>query len=101
MNKKLHELTDETIKEIQKLEIVLPEIYNDIFYTKANDLNIKIDEQEKEKALMYAMNKIQKMKDETEKSTRLLKTNIQKARTAIVEKNDNDLKVIEEAVISL
>ncbi|MFK5881846.1 MAG: GGDEF domain-containing protein [Sulfurospirillum sp.] len=101
MNKKLHELTDETIKEIRKLDIVLPEIYNDIFYTKANDLGIKINEKEKKKALIYAMNKIQKMKDETEKSTTLLKTNIQKARTAIVEKNDNDLKMIEEAVISL
>jgi len=86
MNGKLQELTDETIKEVRKLEIVLPEIYNDIFYTKANDLGIKIDEKEKEKALIYALNKIQKMKDETEKSTKILQTNIQKARTAIVEK---------------
>ncbi len=101
MNKKLQELTDATIKEISKLEIVLPEIYNDIFYTQADSLGIKIDEREKEKALIYALNKIQKMKDETEKSTKILKNNIQKARTAIVEQNDNELKVIEEAVVSL
>ena len=50
---------------------------------------------------MYAINKIQKMKDETENSTGILKTNIQKARTAIVEKNDDELKSIEEAVVSL
>ncbi len=101
MNKKLQELTDQTIKEISKLEVVLPEIYNDIFYTKANNLGIKINEKEKEKALIYALNKIQKMKDETEKSTKILKTNIQKAKTAIKEKNIDDLKAIEEAMISL
>ncbi len=38
MNQKLEELTDATIKEIRKLEIVLPEIYKDIFYTKANEM---------------------------------------------------------------
>ena len=101
MDKKLIELTDEVIKEVRKLEVVLPEIYKDIFYSKADQLNIKIDEESREKALIYALKKIQKMKDETEESTHELKSNIQKARTAIVEKNDNDLKVIENAVISL
>jgi len=101
MNKKLQEITDETIKELSKLEIVLPEIYAEIFFTKAKELNIKIDEQDKEKALMYALEKIQHMKDETEESTSTLRTHIQKARTAIVQKNDVALKDIEDAVISL
>ena len=40
MNKELSKLTDQTIIEISKLEIVLPEIYKDIFYTKADELGI-------------------------------------------------------------
>ncbi len=101
MNKKLQELTDETIKELRKLEIVLPEIYKDIFYTKANELNIQINEKDKEKALLYALEKIQNMKNITEESTNLLKTHVKNARIAIVEKNDSDLKNIEEAVVEL
>ena len=48
MNNQLQELTDATIKEIRKLEIVLPEIYRDIFYTKAGELEIVIAENDKE-----------------------------------------------------
>lgn len=101
MNKKLQEITDETIKELGKLEIVLPEIYTEIFFAKARELNIKIDEKDKEQALMYALKKIQDMKDATEKSASALKTHIQKARSAIVQKNDVELKNIENAVTAL
>jgi len=101
MNKKLQEITDETIKELSKLEIVLPEIYTEIFFAKAKELNIEIDEQDKEQALMYALKKIQDMKYATEKSASTLKINIQKARTAIKQKNDVALKNIEEAVTVL
>ncbi len=101
MNKKLQELTDETIREIRKLEIVLPEIYKDIFFTKANELDITIDEDDREKAMIYALKKIQKMRDETENSASSLKTNIQKARVAIIDGNEKDLKSIEDDVIAL
>jgi len=101
MNKNLQEITDETIKELSKLEIVLPEIYAEIFFTKAKELNIEINEQDREQALMYALEKIQKMKNETEESTSLLKTHIQKARTAIVQKDNDALKNIEDEVVVL
>jgi len=101
MNKKLQEITDETIKELSKLEIVLPEIYTGIFFAKAKELNIEIDEQDKEQALTYALKKIQDMKYATEESASTLKTHIQKARTAIIQKNDVALKSIEDAVTAL
>ena len=44
MNKRLQELTDVTIKDIRKLEIVLPEIYRDYFYTNAGEMDIVIDQ---------------------------------------------------------
>lgn len=98
---KLQELTDATIKEIRKLEIVLPEIYKDIFYTKAQELNIKIDENDKEVALIYALKKIQKIKDETEESTSILKTNVSNAQVAIANKDNVALQIIEDNMIDL
>jgi diguanylate cyclase (GGDEF)-like protein len=101
MNKQLQELTDVTIKEIRKLEIVLPEIYRDIFYTKAAELNIVIGESDKELALIYALKKIQTLKNETEKSTSILKENVSHAQVAIANKDNAALQMIEENMIDL
>lgn len=101
MNKRLQELTDVTIKEIRKLEIVLPEIYRDIFYTKAGEMDIVIDETDKEMALIYALKKIQTLKNETEKSTSILKENVTNAKVAIANKDNDALQVIEENMIDL
>ncbi|NOX16551.1 MAG: GGDEF domain-containing protein [Epsilonproteobacteria bacterium] len=95
MENNLQELTDETLKEVRKLEVVMPEIYKDIFYTKASELNITIKEKDREQAMIYALKKIQKMRNETEESTKQLKTNIKKARTAINQKDETALKDIE------
>ncbi|MDD2383748.1 MAG: GGDEF domain-containing protein [Sulfurospirillaceae bacterium] len=101
MNKKLQELTDETIKEIRKLEIVLPEIYQDIFYTKAKELNVTMSESDKEMAMIYALKKIQNLKDETEKSASILKENVSNAKTAIANKDNVALNIIENNMIDL
>ena len=101
MNKQLQELTDATIKEIRKLEIVLPEIYRDIFYTKAAERDIVIDEKDKELALIYALKKIQTLKNETEKSTSILKENVGNAQIAIANKDNAALLMIEENMIDL
>lgn len=101
MKKELQELTDVTIKEIRKLEVVLPEIYKDIFYTKAQELNIVISENDKEMALIYALKKIQMLKDETEKSASILKENVSHAKVAIVNKDNAALQMIEENMIDL
>jgi len=101
MNKELQELTDLTIKEIRKLEIVLPEIYRDIFYTKAEELGVVISENDKEMALIYALKKIQTLKNETEKSTSILKENVSNAKVAIANKDNEALQVIEENMIDL
>lgn len=101
MNKHLQELTDVTIKEIRKLEIVLPEIYKDVFYTKAQELGIVISEDDKEMALIYALKKIQMLKDETEKSASALKENVTGAKIAIANKDNVALQLIEENMIDL
>jgi len=101
MNQQLEELTDATIKEIRKLEIVLPEIYKDIFYTKASEMQIVISDNDKEMAMIYALKKIQNIKDETEKSTSILKENVSNAKVAIANKDNIALEVIENNMIDL
>ncbi len=101
MNKQLQELTDLTIKEILNLEIVLPEIYRDIFYTKAKELGIKVSDIDKEVALIYALQKIQYIQNETERSTSALKENVVNARIAIENKDNMALQFIENNMVEL
>lgn len=101
MNKQLQELTDLTIKEIRNLEIVLPEIYRDIFYTKAKELGIKLSDIDKEAAMLYALRKIQFLKNETERSASALKENVINARIAITNKDNMALQFIENNIIEL
>jgi len=101
MNQRLQELTDLTLKEILNLEIVLPEIYRDIFYTKAKELGIKVDDIDKETALIYALNKISKTQKETQKSTSILKENVMQARQALSNHDDMALQFIEDNMIEL
>ena len=101
MNKQLQELTDLTIKEILNLEIVLPEIYRDIFYAKAKERGIKVSDIDKEVALIYALQKIQYIQDETERSTSELKENVSNARIAITNKDNMALQFIENNMVEL
>jgi len=101
MNKQLQELTDLTIKEIRNLEIVLPEIYRDIFYTKAKDLGIKLSDIDKEAAMLYALHKIQLIQNETERSASALKENVINAKIAITNKDNMALQYIEDNMVEL
>jgi len=101
MNKQLQELTDLTIKEIRNLEIVLPEIYRDIFYTKAKDLGIKLSDIDKEAAMLYALHKIQLIQNETERSASALKENVINAKIAITNKDNLALQYIEDNMVEL
>lgn len=101
MNKQLQELTDLTIKEIRNLEIVLPEIYRDIFYSKAKDLGIKLSDIDKEAAMIYALRKIQLIQNETERSASALKENVMNAKIAITNKDNMALQFIEDNMIEL
>ncbi|AHJ13205.1 GGDEF domain-containing protein [Sulfurospirillum multivorans] len=101
MNKQLQELTDLTIKEIRNLEIVLPEIYRDIFYSKAKDLGIKLSDIDKEAAMFYALRKIQLIQNETERSASALKENVMNAKIAITNKDNMALQFIEDNMVEL
>jgi diguanylate cyclase len=94
----LEELTDDTIKEIRSLEIVLPEIYKDVFYTKAKQKNIKLNIEDKEKALIYAMKKIQKIEHQAQHSTSVLKESIKHAKEAIEKKDTKKLENVQEQI---
>lgn len=101
MRKDLEELTNDTLKEIRSLEIVLPEIYKDVFYTKAKLKNIKLDIDDKEEALIYAMKKIQKIENQAKHSTTILKESIQNAKIAIEKKDTKKLGDIEQEIQKL
>lgn len=101
MRKDLEELTNETLKEVNSLEIVLPEIYKDVFYTKAKLKNIKIDIDDKEEALIYAMKKIQQIESQAQHSTTVLKESVQNARKAIEEKDTKKLENIQKSIEAL
>jgi len=101
MNKQLQELTDLTIKEIRNLEIVLPEIYRDIFYSKAKDLGIKLSDIDKEATMFYALRKIQLIQNETERSASALKENVMNAKIAITNKDNMALQFIEDNMVEL
>lgn len=101
MNKELQELTDDTIRAIRKLEIVLPEIYKDVFYTKAKERKITINEDDKEAALIYALKKIQKIAEETKESAQELKQHVSNAKTALQEKDESALLDIESDITAL
>ena len=101
MDQRLQELTSQTIKEILHLEIVLPEIYRDIFNTKAEELGIAINEFDKESALMYALQKIQYLKDEAQSSATTLKATVINAKEAISNRDNEALTMIETDIAEL
>ncbi|MBP6497716.1 MAG: hypothetical protein KA253_03485, partial [Campylobacteraceae bacterium] len=51
--------------------------------------------------MIYALKKIQNIKDETEKSTSILKENVSNAKVAIANKDNIALEVIENNMIDL
>lgn len=101
MKKELQELTDDTIREIRKLDIVLPEIYRDVFYTMAKKRDIVINEDDKEEALTYALAKIQKLNDETQKSTHELQKQVAHAKDAVEKKDEEALDTIHDDLMTL
>jgi len=101
MNKDLQELTDDTIREIRKLEIVLPEIYRDIFYAMAKKRGITINEDDKEEALTYALVKIQKLSQETQKSAHELQEHVAQAQEAVENRDDEALHTIQDDLMAL
>jgi diguanylate cyclase (GGDEF)-like protein len=98
MRTKLEQLTSETIKDIIQLEIVLPEIYKDIFYTNAKKMGIKIDYDNKEEALIYALKKIQTTQNHTQETAQTLKESVLSARDAIIRKDTKKLSEVEEDI---
>jgi diguanylate cyclase (GGDEF)-like protein len=101
MKKELQELTDDTIREIRKLDIVLPEIYRDVFYTMAQKRDIVINADDKEEALTYALAKIQKLNDETQKSTHELQKQVAYAKDAVEHKDEEALDTIHDDLMTL
>ena len=86
-----HELqivTNEALKESSKFDVVTPSLYEDIFYSKAEDKNVAIEELNINSEAKI-LEKILKIQDETKKNTMALKDNIDLAKVAI-ENQDNE-----------
>ena len=108
MNKVLKEITDDTLRTIRSLDIVLPEVYRDIFASMALNRGVDIEAIDTKAALDYALEKIQTISAKTKESTHELYTHVEHAQVA-VEKRDvkalgsirDDLKILEKKITRL
>ena len=93
--KYLQELTDAVLKELRKLEIVTPELFNTIYKAKIKDLNFNniISIENTNEALLKKYYKIQ---EDTKKNAQLLNENATKAKVAIENKDENLLSNVNQ-----
>jgi len=97
---KLIVITNDTIKEIRKLEIVTPSIYRDVFLSKAKEKNYEFKEED-DNDISLVLDKIIKMEEGTKKNSLHLQKNITMAKGAIVNKDESILERVEKNVDSL
>lgn len=108
MNKILKEITDDTLRTIRTLEIVLPEVYRDIFATMAQNRGIDIESIDTQAALDYALEKIQTISAKTKESASELHIHVEHAQVAVEKKDakalssiSQDLKILEKKITRL
>ncbi len=98
--KYLQELSNAVLKEVRKLEIVTPEIFNAIYAKKVKELNLT------EVTNIYDVNekileKYYKLQEYTKKNAEILTDNATKAKTAIETKDEELLTNVNQNMVSL
>ncbi len=84
-------VTNDTIKEIRKFDIVTPELFKEVFMEKAKKHNLSIDlDKLKNDTLNLTLHKVYEIEKKTKDNTKLLQENIDLATTAI-DKQDSEL----------
>jgi diguanylate cyclase (GGDEF)-like protein len=94
MNEVLKEVTDDTLKTIRSLEIVLPRVYEDIFTSIAKKHGIDIESIDIQDALDYALEKFTTVSTKTKESTNELHTHVENAQKAFKNKDTKTLETI-------
>ncbi len=95
-------LTNDTIKEIRKFDVVTPELFKDTFLMKAKENDIPIDLEElSQKTLDFTLHKVYKIEKETRANTELLQQNIELATEAIDQKDKVLLQSVQKQMEEL
>ncbi len=95
-------ITNDTIKEIRKFDIVTPELFKNTFMTKAQEHNISIDlEKLKNDTVDITLHKVYEIEKNTKENTKLLQENIDLATTAINEQDSKLLNRVQEQMKEL
>jgi diguanylate cyclase (GGDEF)-like protein len=101
MDKELQKITKEICEEMNQLEIVLPELYKDIFFQKLKSKNLIIENGVIDVATEYALSKILKIKEQTEESVDSFSKNLDKSLIAISEMDSQKINLIQKEVAIL
>ena len=101
-NKHLVELTNTSLKEIRKHEVVTPSLYSSVFYDKAKELGL-LNHFSKEEIdnVENITSKVKNLQDETNESAKNLSENAKTAKEAIINKDTTSLAKIEDNMDSL
>jgi diguanylate cyclase (GGDEF)-like protein len=101
-SKHLIELTNASLKEIRKHEIITPSLYSSIFYDKAKELGL-LDKFEKDEIdnVENIISKVQSIQNETKESAKTLNENAKEAQKAILKKDTSSLFNVENKMDSL
>ncbi len=95
-------VTNDTIKEIRKFDIVTPELFKDTFMEKAKEHNISIDlDKLNNDTIDITLHKVYEIEKKTKDNTKLLQENIDLATTAINEQDSKLLNKVQDQMKEL
>jgi diguanylate cyclase (GGDEF)-like protein len=101
-NRNLIELTNRTLKDIRKYEVVTPSLFGDIFYKHADSLEM-LDNFDKDEidSTNSIVSKAIDIQNETKKSSQDFYDNVHQAKEAIVNKDVTSLTKVEDRMDTL
>jgi len=101
-DKHLIEVTNATLKEIRKYEVVTPSLYGSIFYDKADELNLlNFFTKEEIDSVENVISKVRDIQEKTSENAKNLTQNAKIAKEAIINKDNTSLEQIENNMDSL
>jgi len=100
--KDLQAVTNDTLKEVRKFEVVTPDFFSDTFYAKATEIDPDIDiNQINKDTIENTLDKVIRIQKETKEHTIELKDNINLATVAIENRDDKGLGEVKNNIDDL
>jgi diguanylate cyclase (GGDEF)-like protein len=100
--KDLQTVTNDTLKEVRKYEVVTPDFFSDTFYSKAIEIDPKLDKKKiNGDSVENILDKILKIQKDTKEHTSELKNNINLATVAIENRDDKRLGEVKNNIDDL